>query len=72
MTSNLFLKGKADFEFKPSVESGTIRDRFLPDRPEVLAKSANPGVPIISGVNDMEGLLFFEGKLLLNKFFVVK
>lgn len=54
-----------NFQFIPSVESDAVSDRFLPDYPEVLAKKASP-VPLISGVNNIEGLIIFGGKLFLN------
>lgn len=68
----MFLKGAGNSEFIPSVESDAVSDRFLPAHPEVLAKTANPGVPVISGLNDMEGLLLFEGKLLFYQFSIVQ
>lgn len=55
-----FLKN--DIEFVPSVEIDAVRDRFLRTYTEVLTKTANPGVPIVSGLNDMEELIFLKNK----------
>jgi len=39
-----------------------ISDKFLPAHPEVLIKTAST-VPVITGINNMEGLIAFGGKL---------
>ncbi|XP_026805381.1 esterase FE4-like isoform X2 [Rhopalosiphum maidis] len=55
------IKGKTDFtnyEFIPSVESEAVSDKFLPAHPEILVKIA-PTVPVITGINNMEGLIAF-------------
>lgn len=49
------------FEFVPSVESKAITNPFLPHRPEILVKTASH-VPVIIGVNNMEGMIAFGGK----------
>jgi len=59
------FKGDSDFlvyKFLPSIESETVSNPFLPVHPEILAKIANP-VPIITGINSMEGLVGIEGKV---------
>jgi len=56
-----------NYQFIPSVESDAVSDKFLPDYPEVLVKTAPP-VPLISGVNNMEGLIIF-GELKLGNIF---
>lgn len=50
-----------NYEFVPSVESDAVTEQFFPDHPDVLVKSINP-IPIISGLNNMEGLIGFGGK----------
>jgi len=39
-----------------------ISEKFLPAHPEILIKTAST-VPIITGINNMEGLIAFGGKL---------
>jgi len=39
-----------------------IREKFLPAHPDILVKTAST-VPIIIGINNMEGLLAFGGNL---------
>lgn len=59
------FKGDSDFlvyKFLPSIESETVSNPFLPVHPEMLAKTACP-VPIITGINSMEGLVGIEGKV---------
>jgi len=51
-----------DYQFLPSIESNTVSNPFLSVHPEILIKTATP-VPIIIGVNNMEGLIGIEGKL---------
>jgi hypothetical protein len=63
----LFSKGQRDilnFQFVPTVESDAVNEKFLPAHPEILMKTASP-VPIISGLNDLEGMIIFAGKLFL-------
>lgn len=45
----------------PSIESHSVCNQFLPDHPVHLAKNPPPPVPIISGLNSMEGLIAFTG-----------
>lgn len=64
----LFQKDEQEFmyfEFVPSIESNAITDPFLPDQPEILVKTASP-VPVIIGINNMEGMVAFGGKLFFN------
>lgn len=53
--------GFLEFNFVPSVESNSVRNKFLPDHPINLAKNLPPPVPLISGLNSMEGLIAFNG-----------
>jgi len=39
-----------------------ISEKFLPAHPEVLIQTAST-VPVITGINNMEGLIAFGGKL---------
>lgn len=60
------LKVQTDFldnDFVPSLESNAVTDPFLSVHPKTLVKTA-PNVPIIIGINDMEGLIGLGGKLL--------
>lgn len=52
-----------EFNFVPSVESNSVCNQFLPDHPVHLAKNPPPPVPLISGLNSMEGLIAFTGNL---------
>jgi len=47
-----------NYQFIPSIESDEISDSFLPAHPEILMKTANP-IPIITGVNNLEGMVLF-------------
>ncbi|VVC34997.1 Hypothetical protein CINCED_3A002934 [Cinara cedri] len=47
-----------NYEFVPSVESDEVIENFFPAHPNVLIKSIFP-VPIITGLNNMEGLIGF-------------
>lgn len=61
------LKDETDFlkfPFIPSIECDFISNPFLPAHPEVLKKLASP-VPIITGLNDMEGIIGLNSKLFL-------
>ncbi|XP_022165542.1 esterase E4-like [Myzus persicae] len=49
-------KTNPDYDFVPSIESEVVSDKFLPAHPEILAKTAST-VPVIIGINNMEGLL---------------
>ncbi|KAL4143921.1 hypothetical protein QTP88_006173 [Uroleucon formosanum] len=51
-------KTNPDYDFVPSVESEAVMDKFLPAHPEILVKTAST-VPVIIGINNMEGLLVF-------------
>jgi len=53
-----------NFQFVPTIESEAVSDRLLPAHPDILIKSASP-VPIITGTNNMEGMIVFGGKLFL-------
>jgi len=53
-----------NFQFVPTIESEAVSNRLLPAHPNILIKSASP-VPLISGVNNMEGMIVFGGKLFL-------
>jgi len=62
----IFFKDERNFlnyQFIPSIESDEISDSFLPAHPEILMKTANP-IPIITGVNNLEGMVLFAGKLI--------
>jgi len=48
--------------FGPSIENDAITNPFLPAHPEVLAKTASP-LPVITGFNDMEGMILIGSKL---------
>jgi hypothetical protein len=50
-----------DFQFVPSVESNEVTEKFLSAHPQTLVEKA-ARVPIITGVNQMEGLVLFVGK----------
>lgn len=50
-----------EYPFVPSIECDAISDPVLPAHPEVLNKTALP-VPIITGLNDMEGIIILGGK----------
>lgn len=39
-----------------------VREKFLPAHPDILVKTAST-VPLVIGINNMEGLLAFGGKL---------
>ncbi|XP_050525279.1 esterase FE4-like [Daktulosphaira vitifoliae] len=55
------IEGQRDiinYQFVPSVESYQVSERFLPDNPENLLKTA-PSIPLISGINNREGLIIF-------------
>jgi len=39
-----------------------VSDKFLPAHPEILVETASI-VPVITGINNMEGLIAFGGKL---------
>lgn len=54
-----------NFQFVPTVESEAVSERLLPAHPDILIKSASP-VPLIAGVNNMEGMIVFGGKLFFN------
>lgn len=61
---SLFFKDKTDlvlYPFIPSIECDTISCPFLPADPQVLIKTATP-VPLITGLNDMEGILAIGGR----------
>ncbi|XP_025406470.1 esterase FE4-like isoform X2 [Sipha flava] len=47
-----------DFQFVPSVESNEVTEKFLSAHPQTLVEKA-ARVPIITGVNQMEGLVLF-------------
>jgi len=53
-----------NFQFVPTLESEAVSDRLLPAHPDILVKSASP-VPLITGINNMEGMIVFGGKLFL-------
>ncbi|XP_025406381.1 esterase E4-like isoform X2 [Sipha flava] len=60
-TLKLKFEGQRDilnFQFVPTVESDAVNEKFLPAHPEILMKTASP-VPIISGLNDLEGMIIF-------------
>lgn len=57
----MLLKNSLDFPFIPSVENEAVSDRFLTSSPDNLLRAASP-VPLITGVNNMEGLIVFDGK----------
>ncbi|KAL4141630.1 hypothetical protein QTP88_004237 [Uroleucon formosanum] len=56
-----------NFQFVPTVESEAVSDRFIPAHPDILIKSASP-VPLITGTNNMEGMIVF-GEHKLGKLF---
>jgi len=39
-----------------------VSDRFLPAHPNILVKTAST-LPVITGINNMEGMIAFGGKL---------
>lgn len=64
----ILFKGQREFlnfQFVPTIESDQISDPFLPAHPEILIKTATP-IPIITGMNSMEGMIIFGGKLFFN------
>ncbi|KAF0751373.1 esterase E4-like isoform X1 [Aphis craccivora] len=64
------IEGQRDllnFQFVPTIESEAVSNRLLPAHPNILIKSASP-VPLISGVNNMEGMIVF-GEHRLGKLF---
>lgn len=65
VTLFLFLKDQRElvnFQFVPTLENDAISEPFLPASPEILVKTASP-IPIISGVNNLEGMIVLGGKL---------
>lgn len=52
-----------EYPFIPSIECDAVSYPFLPAHPEVLKKTASP-VPLITGLNDMEGIAVLGGKLI--------
>lgn len=50
-----------NYEFVPSIESDAVTEKFFPVHPNILVKSMFP-IPIIIGLNNMEGLIGFGGK----------
>lgn len=52
-----------NFQFVPTIESEGVSDRLIPAHPDILIKSASP-VPLITGTNNLEGMIVFGGKLL--------
>jgi len=50
-----------NFQFVPTIESEAVSDRFIPAHPDILIKSAS-AVPLITGTNNMEGMIVFGGK----------
>lgn len=50
------------FWFGPSIENDAIPNTFLPAHPEALAKTAS-SLPVITGLNDMEGMILIGSKL---------
>lgn len=61
MNSTLFY---TTIPFAPSVECGIEFDQaLLPDKPEVLLKNMTP-IPLLTGLNNLEGLIFLNGMLL--------
>ncbi|XP_050438553.1 juvenile hormone esterase-like [Adelges cooleyi] len=46
------------YQFVPSIESDQVSERLLPAHPEELLKTATL-IPLISGVNNLEGMIMF-------------
>lgn len=64
----LFLKdetGYLNYMFVPSIESVTVSNPFLPAHPEQLVNDTSP-VPVIIGLNNMEGIIALMGKYIFN------
>ncbi|XP_050525280.1 esterase FE4-like [Daktulosphaira vitifoliae] len=62
-TTKYLFKGQREiliYQFVPSIESYKVTERFLPAHPNELIKTA-PSIPIISGINNREGLIAFPG-----------
>ncbi|VVC39815.1 Carboxylesterase type B, conserved site,Carboxylesterase, type B,Carboxylesterase type B [Cinara cedri] len=70
-TSSKFkFEGQRDLlniPFVPSIENNAISEPFLHIHPEILTKTASP-VPLITGINSMEGMIIF-GEHRLGKIF---
>jgi len=65
MFNLFFLKNESEifiYYFLPSVENEEITDPFLSTHPNTLIKTAVP-IPVITGVNNLEGLIAIEGNL---------
>ncbi|VVC34998.1 Hypothetical protein CINCED_3A008558 [Cinara cedri] len=48
------------YKFLPTIQCNTVRNPFLPTHPENLVETA-PSLPVINGVNNMEGLISLAG-----------
>lgn len=64
----LFFKDETafmDYKFVPSIESDRVGNPFLPAHPKQLVNDTTP-VPVIIGLNNMEGIIALSGKYIFN------
>jgi len=64
----LLVKDETDFlsyKFVPSIESDMVSNQFLPAHPEQLVNNTSH-VPVIIGLNNMEGMIALNGKYIFN------
>ncbi|XP_029344195.1 esterase FE4-like [Acyrthosiphon pisum] len=69
-TLKIKFEGQRDLlnlQFVPTIESEAVSDRFIPAHPDILIKSAS-AVPLITGTNNMEGMIVLGGNKLKKLF----